>query len=252
MTDECDTVARKEVTVVGYAEEQHKDKSVREFGELVTGQDLTSYETEETKYHSIVFKDDSHVADVRRSITVPEYEQDKMADVVDVVNSNCEGVEIEVNVEREKDYINHPYQAARDTVRSLEDRFPEQLPSGLVRIDYRDTPHLVQIGWGLDGGGDGESKVHIQDSRIEEMRVLSKEQNRESDDLYETVSKRPCISLVVNIEAEGDGWDEVVDGVTENLIPKVVKEMSSLEGVGKVRFMGCEVTEKKKGECYNI
>lgn len=93
------------------------------------------------------------------------------------------------------------------------------------------------------------SRIRVRKPKIEEMRVLAKESERESDDLYETMSERWSAQFSITIEADNE---EQLDERTEAIVPVLHKRLPKQPGVGKVRYMACTVTQQREGECYNL
>lgn len=100
--------------------------------------------------------------------------------------------------------------------------------------------------------GENDSVLRIKTSfgqGFEEDRVLAKEDERESDDLYETMAAVPCFKFTIKMES---GSHDVIDALSDGAVPKFHRSLSKLGGVGQVRYMACERQETKKGECYDI
>lgn len=102
------------------------------------------------------------------------------------------------------------------------------------------------------GDPDADQITHelkIGRARMEKRRVLAKESERESDDLYETMAEVPSVKFEIKMKSDSR---DVIDAMTEAFIPEIHREFASIEAIGKVRYMACEIQETQQGECYNI
>lgn len=164
----------------------------------------------------------------------------------EVAQKMCEDLEGVDNIEMvyEEDTVENfkisPRNVTDDIINSVIEGLPQQLSGGLSKLE----------GWmKWDDSDNHEFQVRIHTRGVDDKRVLSKESEREDDDMYETLGERKCISLVIRIKAPSQ---EYIDTWTKEIIPELHKGLSKLEPFSKVRYMACTTNVTREGECYNI
>lgn len=230
----------KEVVMVGYFDEQktHMDR----FKTLVTGIDLESTKTrrkEQWEFEldlSDAFDDNGAVfnwwvyAEEQKERALERLKERGFEDMVEVHHI----------IETDEETVNSEYTAKRKLLEELMENLPEELPPDLERATsggkYRPVDSMA-------------SKINIRRPDFDKRRVLAKESERESDDLYETVADYPSVSFHITLNA---GSRELIDLYTEEVIAELHKALSKRDGIGRVRYTSCTTREEKTGECYNI
>lgn len=248
MEDTPQTVYEKQVTVVAYSLDEDVNMSIREWAEKITGVDCTSFEYEEDVEYEIVFKDPETDEEAYSTTVSPwsSAEKKSIKEASDRMSSEDLNVEIKEKVEKKKAWENHTRSAARKLTGELLDGMQQELSGGLSLNEGRDRAwfHIDE-----DGDVDLDWYVKLRFDNFDRQRVLSKEENRESDDLYETLAERPCYTVRVDMRAPKsiriDEWTDIV-------IPDLVRQLSRTPEVGKVRFMDCKKTTQQEGECYSL
>lgn len=226
--------------MVGYYDEQSLDMS--RFKTLVTGVDLEStniHRTEDWEFEvdlSDAFGDNGAV------FTWKAYTEKQKERAIESLKERGLGDVVEVNhiVETDERTVNSEWTARRQLQKELMEELPEEIPPNLERHE-KDGKYHPQDSM--------KSKVSVGTPDFDQQRVLAKESERQSDDLYETVASYPSVSL--HIKLNGDSQEEI-DHLTEVVIAGLHKALSRREGVGKVRYTSCTTREEKSGECYSI
>jgi len=96
---------------------------------------------------------------------------------------------------------------------------------------------------------DSKDVVRISSFGVDKQRILSKEVHRSADDMYQTLAEYPCLVLLIEMSSSTDG---VFDTWNEEIITPIHKWLAGNPAISVVRYTECEVSETRKGECYNI
>lgn len=227
----------KEVTLVAYGNEQTK-RSKDEFVQALTGKNVAERRTTSTTKRSIELDLGGTFPNrVRVHDNYDEEELDKFKR--SLANSKMSDY---IDINEETTTSKKRVTSITSAVSSFMGLIWENLPEEVDGLSQRENSGV----WLNDME---EAEIRVRKPDIEEMRVLSKESKRESDDLYETISERWCGKLLITISGPNQ---EQLDTRSDAIIPEVHKMFSKIDGVGKVRYMACTVTEQRKGECYDI
>lgn len=174
-------------------------------------------------------------------MNVPKYVDAE--DYEDILGVFADGrIELEEETSTNRYYSTGLRDAARDTRGHVFDLAPPELTGGL-------TKDFDAAGKKWQAPELHEWKVSLGVPEFTTARVLSKEEKREDDDLYETIADWPCFSMQVTMEAP---TEELIDAWTEDVIPDLHSSLAKMPEVGKVRYMDCTVTKEEEGECYNL
>lgn len=229
---------KKDVTLVAYADDEHA-RSEDEFVTGVTGVDTSERETVSSRDVTIEI-DLGKSYPSRRHI--PSYDfSDEGLDAFkrSLANSKMkEYIDVEDKRTTSSKRVTSISNAVDEWIGELWSQLPEEL-DGLIRDEHTGV-------WKDD---QDVAHIRVKKPTVEEMRVLSKESERESDDLYETMSERHCMKFQIIIEGDNE---EQLDHRTEAIVPVLHKWLPKQTGIGKVRYMSCTVTQQREGECYNI
>jgi hypothetical protein len=237
-----DTKYEKSVTIVGYAHDDDNSLPVNKWAEKVSGVGCTSTE-KETNYEFTFEVQVEGRSLPKRLRKKPLMESD--AEACRVLMDELEDselVECEDNSRTSHVPINSPSVAATRFKKYIFHILQGELSHGLERRNHRQE-------WKTDPENPIVKSVRLKSSDFKSMRVLSKEEKREDDDLYETLGERPCFS--VEVEMEGHSEEEL-DDWTNEVVTEVVKLLSKHPEIGKTRFMDCTTETVQEGECYNI
>lgn len=230
----------KEVTMVSYAPQDVKDW--REWLQDLVDVNLHEKTTSETQKWDIevdpVGEGDDWDIFTRNLSTIGIRE--------DVVKKMCKEVSKVDNVEmnfskekREKHSVSKNMATSKVLAHVLED-VPTTISGSL---DNNDSV----LKWNQPS--EHEFSVRISRRDITEMRVLSKEEKREDDDMYETLGERLCMKFIVKMKAPSRDF---IDTWTEELIPEIHKALARQQEFEKVRYMSCTTQVSREGECYDI
>ena len=229
---------QKEVTLVAYADEEHK----RSEDEFVTG--LTGVDTSERE--KVASRDVTLKIDLGKNypLRVRVSSFDFTDDGLDSFKRSLANSKLKekIEVDDETNTTSKRVTSISSAIDGWMGRVWEQLPmqlDGLLRTEHSGV-------WKDDKD---VARIRVKKPNIKEMRVLAKESERESDDLYETMSERLSAQFDIVIQAENK---EQLDRRSEAIIPVLHKWLPKQAGIGKVRYMSCTVTQKREGECYDI
>lgn len=230
----------KEVTVIGYSDDDHQNDSVRDFAAEVTGKPTNKSYTEESTHYEF-HAELGGVWDFEgRKISGNYYDEEKADKIVEQLENATDGrVSLVKQVETRELHETTLSQASKQLVSELTEELPDEV-NGATRSDM----HVGR--WQNDVG---QRKVNFGSGNWEQMRVLSKEGQREDDNLFETISERPCVRITVDLMGDSE---EELDELTKKMVTPVHKALSQKDGIGKVRYMDCKVTTQREGDCYNI
>lgn len=238
---ESNTEVTKEVTMVGYDADQRYG-SVREFADQLTDVDAleeSSYEAREV--HLVI--DLGMSIPTKKKLYAHDYKDEDLERLKRELDNDQMSIEdsTEVKTEHKNSFKTIAAQLGENLCEEISD---------MVQLEgedfVTDNKHHRRVKWTT---GDGRCEFSLKSFSIEERRVLSKEEKREDDDLYETMAAVPSVSFQLKIKADDNA---VVDAVSEEIIPVLHKGLAKTTGVGKVRYTSCERQERKKGECYDI
>jgi len=118
--------------------------------------------------------------------------------------------------------------------------------NGITQIEPGLEYSPISRRWSSD---DVYDSVRVSSFSIGKQRILSKEAERQSDDLYQTVADYPCFNMTVEMQSDDES---MFDTWNEQVIVPLHKWLAKQPAVGVVRYMSCEIQETRKGECYNI
>lgn len=243
--DDSEAELEKTVNMVAYPDEDlsPSEESVRQWAAEVTEDDgiLETRTVENTEFKLSVFTDKDEEAP-RRSMTFNVMESEDL--------SHLEGEHADGAIVAEQ--ITKTSQIRESSLTSLGNdvkrRLFKDLPGQLTGVLTKDHSG-ISIGFKWANPEEHQWEVKLQGGSFDTQRLLSKEEKREDDDLYETVSERPCYNITIKIVAPNE---ELLDSWTNDIIPEAHKLLSAMPGVGKVRYMDCTVTKEEQGECYNL
>lgn len=241
MADEQDVdnkVYEKEVTVVAY-DDDLEFPGLREWAEEITGVDLTTLDTITQEWYNLVY--DLGMGEQTKSIQDYDYSKDRVEEVKEQLKeAGVDSIRLEHHTEEEKKFANSLGKAARRYRTELAGELPDELFGGLE----------LQSSWGYwYSENDPDFHVKLAHKTFDEMRVLAKESERDSDDLYETMSEVPAFKLRVDMRAPSE---KHIEEWTQQVVKNLHKLLAKNPGIGKVRYMACETATIESGECYNI
>jgi|APHM01.1.fsa_nt_gi hypothetical protein len=158
---------------------------------------------------------------------------------------SSEYVSVEKETHKNSTFENSLGHASQVLLTSLRPHLPDELP---LNHEGEETMEISagNVRW---GGLHYDWKVDVEPAGFYEKRVLAKETERQSDDLYETVGDIACVEFSIEMVAPRRN---LIDGWTEDVISELHKALSKTEGIGRVRYTSCEVSQTKSGECYNV
>lgn len=249
--DNGDREFKKTVNIVAYdADEDYP--SIHEWAAELTGQPTNeTYEDSMSEWYVIVDLGGTEIRKRIRSSNLPEvdfseiedyddWKEQKKNEIRDKFNSLDSDM---VRVEKETDTVTKREcslpTSGRRFIGDLKEELPGELEGGLEWNNFHSS-------WQQK---DGDASVRLNSQGFDEKRILAKEAERESDDLYETLSKFPAYTLQVEMVTEEE---ERLDEWTNTVVTGIHKALANNPAVGKVRYMACEVQETRKGECYNL
>lgn len=236
--DEGNRVFTKEVRVVAY-DDDLEFPSLRDWVQEVTGIDVTSTETMTDEWWELNY--DLGMGEQTHKLQTYEVNEEEAKKVKNKLKrSGVDVVSLNHKTERKQKMKNTVDQAARQFRNALTEDLPHDLFAGVE----------LQKSWGWWYNEENQDYyVKLTAADFGERRVLAKESERESDDLYETMSEVPSFSVMVKMRAPAQ---QHIDKWTDEMIPALTKLLSQNPAIGKVRFMGCEKSVVEQGECYNI
>ena len=227
----------KEVTMKVYSTETGMT-NLYEWASELSDVDLTSMEENlSVEWHAVI---DAGRRTFRQRIFGAQHYEDEMDEIRDELSEfDSDKVKVERTVNRNLKPVNNRREAAKDSLRDALQACPDVLHGerelAIGRLRYQDQRD--------------RTSVRFRDVSWETERVLAKEEKREDDDLYETLGEVPCLSFVIEM---GSSNKNHISEWTEELIPRLHKEFTRSECVGKVRYSSCTTSEVKSGECYDL
>jgi len=230
----------KEVTMVSYAPQEVNDW--RDWLQNLVDVDLKEKSTHESEEWSIELDPVGEGDDFdkfTRSLSTVGIREEVVEEICNDV-SKVDNVEMEFSKENKSGYSVSKIMATSKVLRHILEDVPDTISGSL---DNYDNP----LSW--NEPSEHEFSVRITGRNISEMRVLSKEEKREDDDMYETLGERVCFKFMVKMTAPSR---EFIDTWTEELIPEIHKALARQQEFEKVRYMSCTTQVSREGECYNI
>lgn len=229
----------KEVTIVAYSLDEDTETPIRQWAEKVTGIDCTSYEMVTEKEYELEIGPEGGYNFSTSLNPYGSKKEDVEKAKRELEKSGVENVRIKVESHREKKWEHSPNWAASQFTELLFNLLPGELEGSMTRHNLGTRWNDEQDRWG----------VRMWSSDFTDMRVLSKEEKREDDDLYETMAERPCFSFTVKMKAPDESY---IDTWTDQVVTECVKHLSRHPHIGKVRFMDCVTVTSQEGECYSL
>lgn len=230
-------IHEKTVSIVAYdSDEEYSD--LRKWAQEVTGLDTVSEEINVNEDWFIVF--DFGWSEREKKLSATDYQGKTITEAQEELKDN-EYVSLEHRTETERKHKNSLASALRqfkqnDIVTGL----PNNLSGGME----------LNASWGWwKTEEDDDWYVKIKTSSFDERRVLSKEEKRQSDDMYETIHSVPSLKFEVKMRSPNETR---IEQWTDEVVAEMVKILSSNEAIGKVRFVGCTTRKEQEGECYAV
>lgn len=232
----------KEVTLVAYASEEYQN-SLDNFVIALTGVDVT--ETKETEKEKAVVEVDLGGNGPMEWEVSWDYDYDR-GEVKRLHNDLLESglsdsIDIDMVSETTVEQVNSRSSAAKSFFPEIGEEVPKELPGGIQLMNEDARIFLKWL------GENDQSHAKVRYPSFEEQRILSKEEKREADDMYENLQQIPCAEFEITIEASSD---EEMEERSNALIPELYKTLVKYESVSKVRWVSCKVKEEREGECY--
>lgn len=228
--------------MVGYdADKNYGD--VRQFMHTLCERNLMEQTRRSQRQVEVVFNLKEHDREVTQSLSALDYDDDKLEEL----KSLADGDLVTVNDEEKvlTSYKVSMNSATGDFTEKVCKALPDYIEVEGETFRY-DDDHYRRTRWATE---DGRCSLTIKRSTAKERRILSKEGKRESDDMFETMAKVPSFSFkIVMVADDGD----VIDALSEEVIPELHKRMAKESSIGKVRYTSCERQQRTKGECYDI
>ena len=231
-------ILQKEVTLVAYADDEHK-RSIDDFVTGLTGVDTSERENvsqRDVEIHIDLGKD------YRAKLNVYDHEftDEGLASFKrSLANSKLKE---KIDIQDETSTSSRRTTSVSSAVSKWMGEVWSQLPLEVDDLQREENSGV----WKDDRN---VARIRVKKPQVEEMRVLAKESEREDDDLFETISERWSAQFQIIIEADNE---EELDRRTEAIIPVLHKWLPKQNGIGKVRYKACTVTQQKEGECYNL
>lgn len=228
------------MTLIGYSDDDHQNNPKRKFANEVTGVPTHKSRLEETTHYEFVAQLGGAWDYEGRRIGENYFDEEKADKLAEEIEEATDG-EVKLVKETETDEVHEASlsQAGKTLTKELTKNLPDEINDS-VRQD------MWVARWQDDVG---RVKVNISSANWEHMRILSKEENRENDNLFESLTERPCARISIELSGESE---EELDDLTEQMVTPVHKALAKQDAIGKVRYMDCTVTTKREGDCYNI
>lgn len=235
------TEYQKEVVMLAYPAEG-AGYTKREWADEMTPEDMhekTTYEDENLKLS----------IDAGRNILGREWSAHRYEDsAIEELSDRLEDIDsISLNIVKEtrSEFKHSLNSCTRAVIKDCISMLPDDIPLNHRGIEVLSrSEHSTH--W-KDGKCDWKASVWDDGMGLE--RVLSKESEREDDDLYESIGEVPCMRTKIRFKAPRE---ELIDEWTNTVVAGLHKELSGIPAIGRVRYTSCEVTETKAGECYNV
>jgi len=239
MPVDTDREVRKEVTMMAHPPEQHsasRDKWI----EQITGVDINETETITNKRAEVRVD----LGESVKGLNISEWDFDddvasSLANRFDLADGR---VGVDVITEEEEHQVHRESDVARELLNCLAPEIGDEIAGGL-EIETRSC----KTSWENPDDHNWEVYIHHPDFGME--RVLSKEEKRESDDMYESMSEVPALSFMVKMIAPSETW---INTWTDEVITGLHRELAKTGGIGKVRYSSCTVEQSRSGECYRL
>lgn len=229
----------KEVNLIAYAGDD-SPRQLRRWVEAVTGVDVTSFERE-SKTKWTLEADFGGTFPMSRKLGDSYFDEERIKKEKKKLEKADANVTLSSETKTFRSYENTLAGAGKNLLKAISEEFPDVLNDEFMR-----EFHGNKLRWKNDVG---QVAVSISTPDWEERRVLAKETNRSGDDLYESLTEKNSAQFNIDMEAE---TEEQLDEFTETFVEMLHKVMSRQEGVGKVRYMECEIVTRREGECYDI
>lgn len=232
------TTIKKTVNMVGYDAEEEYD-GVREWANEMVEFDMLEKEEETNREVKLVYD----AGEGEHNINISSW--DFTDEGLELLKQEASGNRVRVKDETttREIFARTLNSAGRDVCNQITSGIDDGFTAGGVQFDKVSRYHGKR--WESEEG----DSIWIKNGTFDERRILSKEKNRESDDLYETMSE--VNSVKFNIEMESTS-DDVIQALSQGIIPRLHKALSGVTAVGKVRYMACEKQTVEEGECYDI
>lgn len=241
---QADTEVKKEVNMVAYDADQ-RFTNPREWASELVGVDLTE-KTFEVDRHVEINMD---LGKREHTFTVPEhrYTDGGIKELKDKIPGDIMSInEVE---ERETAFAHSSRAVMNEFLEELCQCIPDKFTAGGIEFNHHERWHK-RLKWVEQREDDEQiNSLKITNPSLEKRRILAKEAERHSDDLYETMAEVPSFRFKIKMDSTSH---ETIEDLTDGVIPKLHKALSDIDHVGKVRYMACETQETKRGECYDI
>lgn len=240
---------KKEVTMLAYPAEG-KTFDARGWADELTDLDMQAQSTRTKEKFHLSFTMPDGIKDFEEDLWKwdlgnSDEEREETLQALKDDLSDSAMVDIDKHLSSTTTHDNSLGQASRVLISGLTSQLPNELP-----LNHEGEVTMEQSDDGLQWGGlHYDWKVEINPVGFAEKRVLAKESERESDDLYETAGDVACVEYKIEMVSPRR---ELIDGWTEDVITSLHKALAKRDGIGRVRYTSCEVSETKTGECYNV
>lgn len=227
----------KEITMKAYASQDGRE-SLYDWASNVCSLDLTKMEIkEDTDWYAVI---ETPHKTFRERLFMGDHYSDTLSQVPEAEGPSGEtSVSVVKEIETERVRANDPRSAAVGVVKGLLNECPQKLSGGIT----------LNKNWPRYELPNSMATIDFSHFDWNEERVLSKEEKRKNDEMFETLSDVPCLSFMVTMEASSE---EYLDAWTEELITELHKQLNTLTGVEKVRYSDCTTAVETKGECYDL